>query len=102
MNKDFFKGKNVEVLNALFGSTGIQQDEGYPTDYPSIQNDVTEKIKENLKNNDNKEINIRVDTDSFGDPAHGLRKFLVMMLNIDNTVYRITYNEGFNVGLKFY
>ncbi len=102
VNKDFFKGKNVEVLNALFGSTGIQQDEGYPTDYPSIQNDVTEKIKENLKNNDNKEINIRVDTDSFGDPAHGLRKFLVMMLNIDNTVYRITYNEGFNVGLKFY
>jgi len=101
INPDFFKNKNVEVLNGLFGSTGIQLDEGYPDNYPQLQFDVTEKLIENLNKNEGKELNIRVDTETMGDPAHGMRKFLVMMIRIGENIYRITYNEGFNVGLKF-
>ena len=93
--------KNVEVLNGLFGSTGIQLDEGYPDDYPLLQFDVTEKLVDNLNKNEGKELNIRVDTENMGDPAHSMRKFLVMMIKIGENIYRITYNEGFNVGLKF-
>lgn len=100
-NPDFFKNKEVEIINGLFGSTGIQLDEGYPNDYPISQVDVTDKLIENFKSNDGKELNIRVDTETMGDPAHGLRKFLVMMIRIGDKIYRITYNEGFNVGLKF-
>ena len=59
------------------------------------------KLIENLNKNEGKELNIRVDTETMGDPAHGMRKFLVMMIRIGENIYRITYNEGFNVGLKF-
>jgi hypothetical protein len=100
-NQDFFKGKKIEVLSGLFGTTGIQQDEGYPPEIPIHQVDVTEKIIDNLKSNNGQLINLRVDTNVMGEPIHGMRKFLVMMIRIDDDVYRITYNENFNVGLKF-
>lgn len=101
IDPNFFKNKEIKIINGLFGTTGIQQDEGYPEDYPIAQVDVTEKLIQNLELNEGREINIRVDTDTMGEPIHGLRKFLVMMIEIGGVLYRITYNEGFFVGLKF-
>jgi hypothetical protein len=100
-NIDFFKNKSIEVISGLFGTIGIQQDEGYPPDLPKTQIDVTEKLKQNLIYNNNQMINLRVDINVMGDPIHGQRKFLIIELNLDNEVYRICYNENFNIDLKF-
>lgn len=101
IDKDFLKNKKIKIISGLFGTTGIQQDEGYPDDYPIFQVDVTDKIKQNLETNNGQMINIKVDKDTLGDVMSGFRKFLVMVIEIDEKPYRITYNEGFFVDLKF-
>ena len=85
----------------MFGTTGIQQDEGGPIDCPKVQVDVTDKLIENLNLNDGDKLNIRVDTGTFGDPTPGFAKQLVMVIRIGNESYRIAYYENFTVDLKF-
>jgi hypothetical protein len=100
-NSEFFINKKVEIVSAHFGTIGIQQDEGYPSEIPVQQFDVTDKVIENFNNNNKEFINISVNTEILGEPIHGMRKFLVMLIKLDDIIYRITYNEGFTVGLKF-
>ena len=100
-NPSYFKDKNIEVLSAKYGTTGIQQDEGYPSDIPLVQNDVTDIIRENLQKGNGHSFSIRVDNSNFGDPVWGHRKFLIVELKIGGEPYRIVYNEGYNFILNF-
>ena len=100
-DENFFKNKDIEIISGLFGTTGIQQNEGEPIDCPKVQIDVTDKLIENLQLNHGEKLNIMVNIGNFGDPIHGFVKLLVMMIKVGNKVYRIAYNEGLTIDLKF-
>jgi hypothetical protein len=92
---DLYKGKLKDELitieSSYYGTLGIQQDEGYPSEIPVLQSDVTEIVKHYLVNN---QILINVDNGIFGDPIYGHRKFLIINITINDKPYRVVFNEG--------
>lgn len=92
---DLYKGnlinKSISIESAYYGTLGIQQDEGYPSDIPVIQSDVTDIVKNYLNNN---QLIINVDNSILGDPIYGHKKFLIINIKIDNESYRVVFNEG--------
>jgi hypothetical protein len=91
LNPKSLQNKQIEVVSSFYGTLGIQQDEGYPSDIPLVQSDVTDIVKNHFRNN---KLSIYVDNSNFGDPIYGHKKFLLVNIKIDDIPYRLVYNEG--------
>jgi hypothetical protein len=70
---DKYKYSKIEIISAYYGILGEQQDEGRPIS-ERIVIEVTDQIKKNLIENNNRGLNIRVDNSINGDPIFGFTK----------------------------
>ena len=84
----------VEVKKAFYGSIGEQVDEGRTFAERKVI-DVTDKVVDNFKKNEEKRIDLIVSSDLFGeDPAHGYEKSLEIHLSIDGEDFILTQRDG--------
>lgn len=84
----------VNIKKAYYGTLGEQQDEGRPVVKRSVV-DVTDKVINNFKSNEEKRINIRVDNDlTEKDPAFGVEKYLEVHLDLNGEECILTTSEG--------
>jgi hypothetical protein len=97
-NKELYKDSKIEVISAYYGTLGEQQDEGKKI-VERVVVDVTEEIKTNLVDHNNKGFCVRVDNNIAGDPHYGYEKVLEIYFTIDGEEYIITADENRN--LKF-
>lgn len=90
-NPELLENKELTIESAFYGTLGIQQDEGYPSEIPVVQQDVTDIVLKNFINN---ELNIKIDNSMFGDPIWGHKKFLLINIKIGEDKYKLVFNEG--------
>ena len=102
-DRGWLKGRKWKIVNATYGAFSEQKDEGW-SDGEGIANMcVLDTIKKNIKDCDDNSLclNLRVDNETFGnDPIFGVKKFLVILLNIDGVEYKIVGAEGRNLNIN--
>ena len=101
---EFYKGEltgDVEIVKAEYGTLGMQQDEGQP-DLPRKTKDVTQIVRENLLQNNNKAIDLHVNVGTMKcDPFPHVLKYLEIVLQIQGKQYFLTTNDNTHLNIKF-
>lgn len=96
---NWYKNKSeIKVKSAFYGSIDVQQDEGCAYIEKPQQSDVTEIISNKITKEG---LFVRSDNDLIGDPHFGVRKFLIVNLNVDDQEIRYVINEGKNLVINF-
>jgi hypothetical protein len=110
-NEDWYKKPNLEseptqitLLESKYGTPPFEIDEGYTNIPLNVTNDVTDIVREKLKEQNNEKFYFNVNNEVMGgDPSPGNRKFLFVKfyLNNSNNIYNIGLHEGMFFDQKF-
>jgi len=104
-NPKKFKNSKISLHKATYGTANFEIDEGYANSTLSETVDVTEIVKEFLKRENYKKLNIHISNECLGgDPVVQNRKFLFIWFSLDvdkSKIYKLGVNEGQNLILEF-
>ena len=98
--KKDYSNSRIELISAQYGTLGEQQDEGSKFTQRNMI-DVTEELRNNFEQNNNRGFDIRVDNSIKGDPVYGVQKHLEVRIKIDDQDYIIVVDENRNLKIQF-
>jgi hypothetical protein len=111
INEEWYKKPNlggeptqITLLEAKYGTPPFEIDEGYANIPLNVTNDVTDIVREKLKEQNNEKFYFNVNNEVMGcDPSHGNRKllFIKFYLSNSNNIYKLGLNEGTFFDQKF-
>lgn len=95
-NKDKYKNSTIQLVQAFYGAIGEQINE---SDVKSkrVMTDITEQVRVNLIQNQNRGFSIRADNSIVGDPCFGVAKVLEIHFLLDNQKYILAQLENNNL-----
>jgi hypothetical protein len=100
-SKSKYIGDKIRLIKAFYGTPPFQIDEGYSEMDVNVGDDVTDIVKKLLEMEDNIRFNFNINNESMGgDPAYGLRKFLILEFSPESNLDKI-YKMGLHEGLTF-
>jgi hypothetical protein len=99
------KGQKIKIIDAFYGTLPFEIDEGYSGIELNVVNDVTEVVRTLLAKEDDLKIDLHVANDVLGgDPAFGMRKFIIIRLTNEvepDKIYQIGIHEGQRLLFEF-
>jgi len=98
--KKDYSNSRIELISAQYGTLGEQQDEGSKFTQRNMI-DVTDELRNNFEQNNNRGFDIRVDNSIKGDPVYGVQKHLEVRIKIDDQDYIIVVDENRNLKIQF-
>lgn len=99
INVDSYKEAKIEVKSAFYGALGEQQDEGKPIKERAVI-DVTDVVKQNLVQNNNRGFNLYVSNGLGEDPCYGVVKMIEVNFLINDIPCILATSEGQTLKFK--
>jgi len=105
ISKSKYVGDEIELISAFYGTPPFQIDEGYSDIEINVGRDVFKNVKKLLEIENNTQFNFNINNESMGgDPANGLRKFLIIEFSPKSDlskIYKMGLHEGQIFNFKF-